>query len=107
MEMEQIKRVAYWLFFFILALFLALFMTSDRISLLFRVILVLLLAFLSSMFRLEDRFSFLQILLVVLSGLVISVVLSNNAAQFWPMSLLYMMVFYLGCEVFERNLLGV
>ena len=107
MEIEQIKRTVYWISFFILSVFLALFMVSGRLSLLFRLILLLLLAFLSSMFRLEDRFSFIQIVLVVICGLVIGGVLSSDSAQFWPMSLLYMMIFYLGCEVFERNLLGV
>ena len=107
MEIEGIRRSAYWIIFFIFILILGLFMTAERLTILFRIILIILLAFLSSMFRLKDRFSVLSIALVVLAGLFSGAILANNTFQFWSFSLLYMILFFLSCEVFERKLLGV
>ena len=70
-------------------------------------ILVILFAVLSSMFRLAERYSFLSIMVVVLAGLAAGAVLANNAAQMWSFAFLYVILFFLSCEVFERNLLGV
>jgi hypothetical protein len=107
MELEGVKRVAYWISFFVLVFLLGIFMTADRLTILFRVILVILLAILSSMFRLEDRYSFLSIVVALAAGLFTGAILGNNAAQFWAFSFLYIIIFFLSCEVFERKLLGV
>ncbi|MBN1544298.1 hypothetical protein JW898_02435 [Candidatus Woesearchaeota archaeon] len=107
MEMESVKRVVYWVTFFVLMLLLGVFMTAERLTVLFRVILVILLAFLSSMFRLERRYSFLSIVIVIVAGIFGGAVLANDSIQFWSFSFLYVLVFFLGCEVFERKLLGV
>ena len=106
MELDSIKRTAYWIFFFVLMAVLGIFLTSARLSVLFRVILIILLAFLSSMFRLEDRYSFLSILLVLLAAVSTGFILSNDGSQFWSFAFLYTIIFFLGCEVFEKKLLG-
>jgi len=107
MEHEEVIRATYWLSFFVLVAILALVMISDRLSILFRIVLVLLLAFLSSMFRFEDRFSFVSIVVVLVAGFAAGTVLSDSPVQFWSLSFLYVIIFFLGCEVFERNLLGI
>jgi hypothetical protein len=107
MEIEEIKRVAYWVCFFIFILLLMVFMTAERLTVLFRVILIILLAFLSSMFRLAERYSFLSILLVLVAAVFTGAVLANDASQFWSFAFLYVIIFFLGCEVFEKNLLGI
>jgi len=107
MEIPSVKRVAYWITFFVFMFLLAVFMTADRLTLLFRVILVFLLAFLSSMFRLEYRYSVLSIALVILAGIATGAVLAGNMAQFWAFAFAYAVLFFLSCEVFERKLLGV
>jgi hypothetical protein len=107
MEIQSVKRVAYWCSFFLFVLLLMLFMTAERLTVFFRVILIVLLAFLSSMFRLEERYSFLSILLTIVAGVFTGAVLANDFSQFWFLAFVYVVVFFLGCEVFEKNLLGV
>ncbi|MFC1741589.1 hypothetical protein ACFL3V_03570 [Nanoarchaeota archaeon] len=107
MEIETVKRCAYWFTYFIFMLVLAVFVTAERITVLFRVILTLLLAILSSRFRFEYRYSFLSIVVVVLAGIWTGAVLSNNAGQFWAFAFLFVIAFFLSCEAFERRLLGV
>ncbi len=105
MELEGVKRVAYWLTFFIFLAILGIFGTADRLSVVFRVILVVLLAILSCNFRLKDRYSFLSILLVLVAGLFGGAILANDAVQFWALSFLFIIAFFLGCELFERDIL--
>jgi hypothetical protein len=107
MELDGVRRAAYWISFFVAMLLLWIFMTSDRLTVLFRVILIILLAFLSSMFRLRDRYSFLSIVVVLLAALFSGAILGNDASQFWSFAFLYVIIFFLGCEVFERKLLGI
>jgi Ca2+/Na+ antiporter len=83
------------------------FMTSARLTVFFRVILIVLLAFLSSMFRLEERYSFLSIVLTIVAGIFTGAVLANDFFQFWAFAFIYVIVFFLSCEVFEKNMLGV
>jgi hypothetical protein len=107
MEIDGIRRAAYWICFFAFIAILGIFLTSDRLTVLFRVILIMLLAFLSSMFRLRNRYSFLSVCLVLLAALFSGMVLGNDASQFWSFAFLYIIVFFLGCEVFEKKLLGI
>ncbi|MBW2971671.1 hypothetical protein KY359_01420 [Candidatus Woesearchaeota archaeon] len=107
MELDGVKRVAYWITFFVVILILGIFMTADRLTVLFRVIIIMLIAFLSSNFRLKDRYSFLSIVLVLVAGLFTGAILANDATQFWSFSFLYIISFFLGCEVFEKKLLGI
>jgi hypothetical protein len=69
--------------------------------------MIVLLAFISSMFRLEDRYSFLSIILVIAAGIFSGLMLAENGVQFWSFAFLFVIVFFLSCEVFERKLLGV
>lgn len=107
MELERIKRLAYWVTFFVFILLLAVFMTAERLTVTYRVILIVLLAILSSMFRLENRFSFLSISLAIVAGIFTGVLLSNDHVQVWSFTFLYVMVFFVASELFERKLLGV
>ena len=84
-----------------------LFMTADRLPLFFRGVILVLLAFLSAMFRLEERYSFLSFMVVALAGLAAGAVLANNSVQVWVFTFLYVVVFFLSCEVFERKILGI
>ncbi|MBW2964349.1 hypothetical protein KY363_02720 [Candidatus Woesearchaeota archaeon] len=107
MEMKSVIRVAYWACFFLFALIMLILQRADKLGLSFKIILVVLLAFLSAKFRLEDRYSFLSIVVVLVAGIFIGAVLAGNAAQFWALAFVYVILFFLSCEVFERGLLGV
>jgi hypothetical protein len=107
MELESLKRLAYWICFFVIMLFMAVFMIADRLPWMFRAILVLLFAFLSAWFRLEQRYSFLSLVVVFISGLAIGTVMANNTPQMWSFAFMYVILFFLSCEVFERRLLGI
>jgi hypothetical protein len=69
--------------------------------------MIILLAFLSSMFRLEERYSFLSIVIVIAAGLFSGMMLAETGLQFWSFAFLFVIIFFLSCEVFERKLLGV
>ena len=106
MEMKSVIRVAYWACFFLFALILLL-LGRAELSLLFKAILVVLLAFLSAKFRLRDRYSFLSLITVIFAGIAIGAALASNGAQFWALAFLYVFLFFLSSEVFEKKLLGV
>lgn len=105
--MQSVMRTAYWFGFFIFLFFLALFLVVQELPLVFRVVLVVLLAFLSATFRLEERYSFLSLLVVVVAGLAAGAVFAGSAAQMWSLAFLYVIVFFIGCEVLERKILGM
>ena len=107
MEIASVKRSTYWICFFILLMVLALFVVSAQLTVFLKVILVILLAFLSSMFRLRERYSFLSLLLVILAGLVVGVVFAVDLTQVWYLAFTYVLAFFLSCGVFERKLLGI
>lgn len=107
MELEGVKRVFFWATLLIVVILMGVFVTADRLTVLFRVILVILLAFLSSMFRFKNRYSFLSIVLVLATALFTGAVLANDALQFWAFSFLFVIIFFVGCEIFERDLLKV
>lgn len=107
MEMKSVSRVAYWVSFFVFALILLILQQGDKLGLSFKIILVVLLAFLSAKFRLQDSYSFLSIVTVLVAGIFMGVVLAGNAAQFWALAFVFVILFFLSCEVFERGLLGV
>jgi hypothetical protein len=107
MEILAIRRVAYWVSFFIFMALLLVFAVAERLPVLFRVILIVLLAFLSAMFRLEDRYSFLSFVITIVAGIATGAVLANNTPQFWVFAFMYIILFFLSCEVLERKLLGI
>ena len=107
MEILAIRKVAYWVSFFVFMALLLLFSVADRLPALFRAVLIMLLAFLSAMFRLENRYSFLSFLITMVAGIAAGIVLASNAAQFWAFAFMYVLLFFLSCEVLERKLLGV
>ncbi len=109
MELEGVKRVAFWGTLFIFIALMGIFGTGDKISILFRVILITLLAILSAMFRLEDKYSVLSIVLVVIAGIFIGmmVAVTGYSAQFWSFAFLFVIMFFLACEVFDRNLMQI
>ena len=107
MEMDGIRRAAYWITFFVFMLILALFMSAERLTLIFKLILLLLFAILSSMFRLKYRYSFISIALVIIAAFFLGAVIATGAIQFWIFAILFVVIFFLSCEVFERNMLGV
>jgi len=106
-EIEGVKKVTYWSILFLFLLITGLFVTAERLAVIFRVILVLLLALLSSKFHLEDRYAFLAVILTLAAGLWTGLMLANDAAQFWIFSFLFVVVFFLSCELWARNILKI
>lgn len=107
MEILAIRRFAYWVSFFIFMALLLLFSVADRLPVLFRVILIVLLAFLSAMFRLEERYSFFSFIIAIVAGIATGAVLASSTSQFWAFAFIYVILFFLSCEVLERKLLGI
>ncbi|MFH1669010.1 MAG: hypothetical protein ABIA62_03720 [Candidatus Woesearchaeota archaeon] len=107
MEIESIRRSAYWFFFFVFIILLAVFMISDRLSLMFKLILICLMAILSSMFHLREQYGFLSFILTIIAGFSAGAVLANDANQFWIFGPVFIIFFFLGCKCFEKNWLGV
>lgn len=107
MDIEGVKRSLFWMSFFIFLIILAFSLTAERLMLPLRVILVCLLALLASMFRLREPYSMLSFILTIAASLSTGAVLANNSVQFWILSLIFFVAFFFGCELFERNWLGV
>lgn len=107
MELDTIKRVSYWIGYFIFMFILVVFLTASRLSLSFKIILIVLLAALSSMFRFEERFSMLSIMTAISAGMLTGAVLAGSMAQFWLFSVAYVVLFFICSEFFEKNILGV
>ena len=107
MEIKSVIRVAYWFCLLLFALILLVLRHGEKLALLFKAILVVLLAFLSARFRLRERYSFLSIITVLIAGIFIGAALAANGAQFWALAFLFVVLFFLSCEVFERQLLGI
>jgi hypothetical protein len=107
MEIEGVRRTTYWVTFFIVVIFFGIFMLAERLTVLYRVILIVLLALLSANFRLAKPYSVLSIIIVIAAGLFNGAILANNFAQFWLFAFLFVILFFLSCEVIERKLLGV
>ncbi|MBW2967006.1 hypothetical protein KY362_00825 [Candidatus Woesearchaeota archaeon] len=105
MELDGVRRVVYWVTYGIFMILVMLFMTAERLTLLFRVILLVLLAFLSSMFRFEEYYSAFALLVTVPLGFFTGAVLANNSTQFWALSFIWFIVFFGGCEILERKML--
>jgi len=107
MEIQSIKRTIFWIAFFVFIALLGIFMASSRLTFLFKLITLVLLAFLSSMFRLEEIYSFLSIVIACFAGLFAGVILGSTAAQIWLLAFIYVIVFFLSCTFFEKKLLDV
>ena len=107
MEIKSVMRVAYWACLFVFALVLLVLDRAEKLGILFKLILIVLVSFLSAKFRLKDRYSFLSMILVIVAGIVLGAVLASDGAQMWALAFIYVVVFFLSCEVFEKKLLGV
>ena len=107
MEIESIKRTIFWVIFFVFMLLLFLFMTSARLPLLFKLILIVLLGILSAMFRMEELFSFLSICLTCVAGVFAGAVLASTLAQFWIFAFVYVLAFFATSEVFEKKMFEI
>jgi hypothetical protein len=106
MDIKGTQRFLYWCIYLVFIIILLIGRTAEKVDLLFRVILILLLAFLSARFRLADLYSFLSIGVVVLAGFMIGAVLAEDAFQFWSFTFVFVVLFFLSCKVYDKKLLG-
>ncbi len=106
MDLQGVKRASYWACFFIFMLILFLTLSSQRMTFFMRMIVIILLAFLSAFFRLEKVHGILSIALTCLAGTVIASILANSQVEFWLFAIIFIAGFFSSAYVWEKNLLG-
>ncbi|HII72338.1 TPA: hypothetical protein HA265_06300 [Candidatus Woesearchaeota archaeon] len=107
MELDTVKRFFYWSAFFIFMMVLFMTFASTRVTFLFRTIIVLLLALLSSWFRFDNKYGALSVALTCAAAIVLGGIMANSMLQFWFFVVLFIAAFFGSCYVWEKNLLGV
>jgi hypothetical protein len=107
METQSIRRTAYWFGLFIFIILLAIFMTGSRLSLIFRLLVVLLLGVLSAFFRFRDLFSFMSISVSCIIGVFAGAVFASSIVQFWLIAFLFVLTYFSSSRLLEKNVLGI
>ena len=107
MDVKGVNRVIYWTFFFIFLLLLLFTFSSMRMPLMFRLLVLLLMAVLSSRYRLEHLTGFVSIGLTCLAGAISGAILSTSWGEFVIFTVLFIGTFFSSIRVWEQNLLGL
>lgn len=107
MEIDTVKRVFFWVSMGIFLIILMVLGVSARIAFGFRVLIVLLIAFFSSYYRFDNKYSFISFLVTIFAGIIIAIVMASAMWQFWLFLVMFVVGFFLACMVVEKNLLGV
>ncbi|NQU79255.1 hypothetical protein HQ545_05825 [Candidatus Woesearchaeota archaeon] len=103
--LDNIKTKFFWLTYFLFLIMFVLFSLADRLGLVVRVILVVLLAFLCVMFRFET-YTF-TIVVAILAGILTGAAFAGSAAQFWLLSFLYVLIFFIISKFIDKGLFEV
>ena len=103
MEIQSIRRTAYWIGLFVFITILALTMTGSRLHLSFKVLVVVLLGLLSAMFKFEELFSFLSIVISCIMGIFAGAVLASTAAEFWAIAFIFVLVYFIAGNFLSKE----
>ncbi|MFC1722591.1 hypothetical protein ACFL0V_00465 [Nanoarchaeota archaeon] len=104
MEIHTVKKVFYWSIYGIFMIIL-LFSFSSKISAIVRIILILLLAFISARYKFDN--TFIATVITVTAAIITGIIMSNSKIQFWLFAILFIVTFYASDYVWKNDLLGV
>jgi len=107
MDIDGVKKFVFWAGFFIFVIIMFLTLSSARMTLLMRFIVILLLALLSAWFRMEIVYSILSIGLTLIAAITLGGVFANSGFEFWLFMILFIAAFFGSAYLWENNTLGV
>jgi len=105
MEDKSVIEVWFWGFYYIILLLFFLFNLDNNLTILSKIIIVILLSFITAHFRYEKRFNTSGAVLIAIAGALLAEILNVNLGEFWLLLIIYIIGFYGSCQLFIKGII--